>query len=33
MGTSNPFTLIRENEKKTKETIVIDAANVIMKKL
>ena len=27
MGTSNPFTLIRENEKKAKETIVIDAAN------
>ena len=27
MGTSNPFTLIRENEKKSKETIVIDAAN------
>ena len=27
MGTSNPFTLIRENEKKVKETIIIDAAN------
>ena len=27
MGTSNPYTLIRENEKKTKETIIIDAAN------
>lgn len=27
MGTSNPFTLIRENEKRSKETIVIDAAN------
>ena len=28
MGTSNPFTLIRENEKKSKEIIVIDAANI-----
>ena len=27
MGTSNPYTLIRENEKKSKETIIIDAAN------
>ena len=32
MGTSNPFTLIRDNEKKLKETIVIDAANVNMEK-
>ena len=29
MGTSNPFALIRENEKKSKEAIVIDAANAI----
>ena len=32
MGTSNPFTLIRDNEKKLKETIVIDAANANMEK-
>ena len=32
MGTSNPFTLIRENEKKSKETIVIDAANANLEK-
>ena len=32
MGTSNPFTLIRDNEKKLKETIVIDAAQANMEK-